>query len=164
MIRGAVCRGDFGDAQRGHEQRGRHYAVVISPGSMPWSAVTVVPTSTKAPRLRSSAQSRKSWKQRHGSWSTSGRSTSSMCTAVNTPWHDTSVGDGCRCLQMGRRPGPSSGGAAGNRTRVLRHSLKASPCAVRYVSARISWSRELARMTIPVAVGVPMSPATELLG
>jgi hypothetical protein len=55
-------------------------------------------------------------------------------------------------------------GAAGNRTRVLRHSLKASPCAVRYVSARISWSRELARMTIPVAVGVPMSPATELIG
>lgn len=48
MIRGAVCRADFGDAQRGHEQRGRHYAVVISPGSMPWSAVTVVPTSTKA--------------------------------------------------------------------------------------------------------------------
>lgn len=55
-------------------------------------------------------------------------------------------------------------GAAGNRTRVLRHSLKASPCAVRYVSTRISWSRELARMTIPVAVGVPMSPATELTG
>ena len=43
-------------------------------------------------------------------------------------------------------------GAAGNRTRVLRHSLKASPCAVRYVSTRISWSHELARMTIPVAV------------
>ena len=31
-----------------------------------------------------------------------------------------------------------NGGAAGNRTRVLRHSLKASPCAVRYASARIS--------------------------
>ena len=30
------------------------------------------------------------------------------------------------------------GGAAGNRTRVLRHSLEASPCAVRYVSTRIS--------------------------
>jgi hypothetical protein len=55
-------------------------------------------------------------------------------------------------------------GAAGNRTRVLRHSLKASPCAVRYVSTRISWSRKLARMTIPVAVSVPMSPATELIG
>lgn len=58
----------------------------------------------------------------------------------------------------------AKGGAAGNRTRVLRHSLKTSPCAVRYVSARISWSREPARMTIPVAVGVPMSPATELIG
>jgi hypothetical protein len=57
-----------------------------------------------------------------------------------------------------------SGGAAGNRTRVLRHSLKASPCAVRYASARISRSREPARMTIPVAVYVPMSPATELIG
>ena len=55
-------------------------------------------------------------------------------------------------------------GAAGNRTRVLRHSLKASPCAVRYASTRISRSRELARMTIPVAVSVPMSPATELIG
>jgi hypothetical protein len=29
-------------------------------------------------------------------------------------------------------------GAAGNRTRVLRHSLEASPCAVRYASTRIS--------------------------
>jgi hypothetical protein len=29
-------------------------------------------------------------------------------------------------------------GAAGNRTRVLRHFLEASPCAVRYVSTRIS--------------------------
>ena len=44
------------------------------------------------------------------------------------------------------------GGAAGNRTRVLRHSLKASPCAVRYVSTRISRSREQDEMTIPVAV------------
>ena len=33
---------------------------------------------------------------------------------------------------------PFSCGAAGNRTRVLRHSLKASPCAVRYASTRIS--------------------------
>lgn len=48
MIRGAVYRVDFGDAKRGHEQRGRRYAVVISPGSMPWSVVTVVPTSTSA--------------------------------------------------------------------------------------------------------------------
>lgn len=55
------------------------------------------------------------------------------------------------------------GGAAGNRTRVLRHSLKASPCAVRYASARISRSRELAEMTIPVAVVVPRSPATGLI-
>lgn len=75
------------------------------------------------------------------------------------------------CAQKGNRPESKytltcffSGGAAGNRTRVLRHSLKASPCAVRYVSARISWSHGLARMTIPVAVGVPMSPATELIG
>ena len=56
------------------------------------------------------------------------------------------------------------GGAAGNRTRVLRHSLKTSPCAVRYASTRISQSRELAEMTIPVAVSVPISPATELIG
>jgi hypothetical protein len=48
-----------------------------------------------------------------------------------------------------------TGGAAGNRTRVLRHSLKASPCAVRYVSTRISCSREQVRMTIPVAVWCP---------
>ncbi|UKN42606.1 hypothetical protein MLPF_2177 [Mycobacterium lepromatosis] len=59
---------------------------------------------------------------------------------------------------------PLLGGAAGNRTRVLRHSLKASPCAVRYASTRISWSRALAKMTIPVAVGVPTSPATEPIG
>lgn len=48
MIRGAVYRVDFGDAKRGHEQRGRRYAVVMSPSSMPWSVVTVVPTSTSA--------------------------------------------------------------------------------------------------------------------
>ena len=29
-------------------------------------------------------------------------------------------------------------GAAGNRTRVLRHFLEASPCGVRYASTRIS--------------------------
>lgn len=55
-------------------------------------------------------------------------------------------------------------GAAGNRTRVLRHSLKASPCAVRYASTRISRSHEPAGMTIPVAVDVPMCPATEHIG
>src|SRR6185503_16457877 len=48
-----------------------------------------------------------------------------------------------------------SGGAAGNRTRVQRHSLEASPCAVRYASTRVSRSREPAEMTIPVAVGCP---------
>lgn len=109
MIRGAVYRVDFGDAKRGHEQRGRRYAVVISPGSMPWSVVTVVPTSTSA-HLRFSDQSWKSWEQRHGSWwIRSGRSASSMCTAIrstiwtvtkwprwNTPWHDTLVCDGRR--------------------------------------------------------------------
>lgn len=48
MIRGAVYRVDFGNAKRGHEQRGRRYAAVISPSSMPWSVVTVVPTSASA--------------------------------------------------------------------------------------------------------------------
>lgn len=48
MIRGAIYRVDFGSAQRGHEQRGRRYAVILSPSSMPWSVVTVVPTSTSA--------------------------------------------------------------------------------------------------------------------
>lgn len=48
MIRGAVYRVDFGDAKRGHEPRGRRFAVVMSPSSMPWSVVTVVPTSTSA--------------------------------------------------------------------------------------------------------------------
>ena len=48
MIRGAVYRVDFGDAKRGHEQRGRRYAVVMSLSSMPWTVVTVVPTSTSA--------------------------------------------------------------------------------------------------------------------
>lgn len=48
MIRGAVYRVDFGTAKRGHEQRGRRYAVVLSPTSMPWNVVTVVPTSTRA--------------------------------------------------------------------------------------------------------------------
>lgn len=47
-MRGAVYRVDFGNAKRGHEQRGRRYAVAMSPSSMPWSVVTVVPTSTSA--------------------------------------------------------------------------------------------------------------------
>ncbi|MFF0307985.1 type II toxin-antitoxin system PemK/MazF family toxin [Streptosporangium sp. NPDC004379] len=48
MIRGAVYRVDFGDAKRGHEQRGRRYGLVLSPSSMPWNVATVVPTSTSA--------------------------------------------------------------------------------------------------------------------
>jgi mRNA interferase MazF len=48
VIRGAVYRVDLGDAKRGHEQRGRRYGLVLSPTSMPWSVVTVVPTSTRA--------------------------------------------------------------------------------------------------------------------
>lgn len=48
MIRGAVYRVDLGDARRGHEQRGKRYGVVLSPTSMPWSVVTIVPTSTGA--------------------------------------------------------------------------------------------------------------------
>lgn len=48
MIRGAVYRVDLGDAKRGHEQRGRRYGVVLSPSAMPWSVVTIVPTSTGA--------------------------------------------------------------------------------------------------------------------
>jgi mRNA interferase MazF len=48
VIRGAVYKVDLGDAKRGHEQRGRRYAVVMSPSSMPWSVITIVPTSTSA--------------------------------------------------------------------------------------------------------------------
>ncbi|UKY55227.1 type II toxin-antitoxin system PemK/MazF family toxin [Streptomyces inhibens] len=48
VIRGAVYRIDFGDAKRGHEQRGRRFGLVLSPTSMPWSVATVVPTSTSA--------------------------------------------------------------------------------------------------------------------
>ncbi|WP_374207258.1 type II toxin-antitoxin system PemK/MazF family toxin [Streptomyces sp. APSN-46.1] len=48
MIRGAVYRVDFGDAKRGHEQRGKRYGLVLSPSSMPWNVVTVIPTSTSA--------------------------------------------------------------------------------------------------------------------
>ncbi|WP_374224432.1 type II toxin-antitoxin system PemK/MazF family toxin [Streptomyces sp. ISL-94] len=48
MIRGAVYRVDFGDAKRGHEQRGKRYGLVLSPSSMPWNVTTVIPTSTSA--------------------------------------------------------------------------------------------------------------------
>ncbi|WTG30947.1 type II toxin-antitoxin system PemK/MazF family toxin [Streptomyces decoyicus] len=48
VIRGAVYRVDFGEAKRGHEQRGRRFGLVLSPTSMPWSVATVVPTSTSA--------------------------------------------------------------------------------------------------------------------
>jgi mRNA interferase MazF len=48
VIRGAVYRVDLGEAKRGHEQRGRRLGLVISPSSMPWSVVTVIPTSTTA--------------------------------------------------------------------------------------------------------------------
>jgi mRNA interferase MazF len=48
VIRGAVYRVDFGDAKRGHEQRGKRYGLVMSPSSMPWNIATVIPTSTGA--------------------------------------------------------------------------------------------------------------------
>ena len=48
MTRGAVYRIDLGEAKRGHEQRGRRYGLVLSPTSMQWSVVTIVPTSTSA--------------------------------------------------------------------------------------------------------------------
>lgn len=48
MIRGALYRVDLGEAKRGHEQRGRRYGLVLSPTSMPWNVVTIVPTSTSA--------------------------------------------------------------------------------------------------------------------
>lgn len=48
MIRGAVYRVDLGEAKRGHEQRGRCYGLVISPGSMAWNVATIVPTSRSA--------------------------------------------------------------------------------------------------------------------
>ncbi|MFF4651113.1 type II toxin-antitoxin system PemK/MazF family toxin [Streptomyces sp. NPDC001380] len=48
MIRGTVYRVDLGDAERGHEQRGRRYGLVLSPGSMPWTVATIVPTSASA--------------------------------------------------------------------------------------------------------------------
>jgi mRNA interferase MazF len=48
VIRGAIYQVDFGDAKRGHEQRGRRYGLVISPSDMSWSVATVIPTSTTA--------------------------------------------------------------------------------------------------------------------
>ncbi|MFE0154220.1 type II toxin-antitoxin system PemK/MazF family toxin [Nonomuraea sp. NPDC050547] len=48
MIRGAVYRVDFGEAKRGHEQRGRRYGLVLSPSTESWTVATVIPTSTKA--------------------------------------------------------------------------------------------------------------------
>jgi mRNA interferase MazF len=48
VIRGAVYRVDFGRERRGHEQRGRRFGVVVSPTSLPWNVVTVIPTSTSA--------------------------------------------------------------------------------------------------------------------
>lgn len=48
MIRGAVYPVDFGDAKRGHEQRGRRLGVVVSIEQNAWSTVTVIPTSTSA--------------------------------------------------------------------------------------------------------------------
>lgn len=48
MIRGAVYKVDLGEAKRGHEQRGRRFGLVVSPSSMAWSVVTIVPTSRSA--------------------------------------------------------------------------------------------------------------------
>lgn len=48
MIRGAIYRVDLGGAKRGHEQRGKRLGLVLSPTSMPWSVVTIVPASTTA--------------------------------------------------------------------------------------------------------------------
>jgi mRNA interferase MazF len=48
VIRGAVYPVDLGDAKRGHEQRGRRLGLIISIEQSAWSAVTVIPTSTRA--------------------------------------------------------------------------------------------------------------------
>jgi len=48
VIRGAVYKVDLGEAKRGHEQRGRRYGLVVSPSSMAWNVVTIVPTSRSA--------------------------------------------------------------------------------------------------------------------
>ena len=48
MIRGAVYPVDLGEAERGHEQRGRRLGLVVSIEQSAWSTVTVIPTSTGA--------------------------------------------------------------------------------------------------------------------
>ncbi|MFI6173214.1 type II toxin-antitoxin system PemK/MazF family toxin [Nocardia sp. NPDC051052] len=48
VIRGAVHRVDLGDAERGHEQRGRRLGVIVSPPDSPLPVVTIIPTSTSA--------------------------------------------------------------------------------------------------------------------
>jgi mRNA interferase MazF len=48
VIRGAVYKVDLGEAKRGHEQRGRRYGLVVSPSSMAWNMVAIVPTSRSA--------------------------------------------------------------------------------------------------------------------
>jgi mRNA interferase MazF len=48
VIRGAIYRVDLGEAKRGHEQRGRRLGLVVSPSSLPWSVVTIIPSSTTA--------------------------------------------------------------------------------------------------------------------
>jgi mRNA interferase MazF len=48
VIRGAVYQVDLGGAKRRHELRGKRLGLVLSPTSMPWSVVTIVPTSTSA--------------------------------------------------------------------------------------------------------------------
>jgi mRNA interferase MazF len=48
MIRGAVYPVDLGEAERGHEQRGRRLGLVVSIEQTAWSTVTVIPTSTSA--------------------------------------------------------------------------------------------------------------------
>ena len=48
MIRGAVYPVDLGDAERGHEQRGRRLGLVISIEQDAWSTVTIIPTSISA--------------------------------------------------------------------------------------------------------------------
>jgi mRNA interferase MazF len=48
VIRGAVYPVDLGDAKRGHEQRGRRLALVVSIEQNAWSVLTIIPTSTSA--------------------------------------------------------------------------------------------------------------------
>ncbi|NUW32566.1 type II toxin-antitoxin system PemK/MazF family toxin [Nonomuraea sp. SMC257] len=48
MIRGAIYRVDLGQAERGHEQRGRRFGLVVSPSDMSWTVATIIPTSGSA--------------------------------------------------------------------------------------------------------------------